>query len=146
MDVRRFSVPGEPKGKGRPKFSRAMGRAYTPLTTATYENLVKVQYDQSCEQYADSKEPVLMEIRAYYGIPISTSKKKQALMQDGYIVPVKKPDADNVAKIICDALNELAYKDDTAISDLIIRRRYSNKPRVEVYIRPYERAIDFEEE
>lgn len=146
MDVRRFAVPGEPKGKGRPKFSRAMGRAYTPLTTATYENLVKVQYQQTCEDRADSKDPVLMEIKAYYGIPISTSKKKAQEMRDGYVVPVKKPDADNVAKIVCDALNELAYKDDTAITDLIVRRRYSDKPRVEIYIRPYERASDFEEE
>ena len=35
-----FIVYGEPKGKGRPRFTKN-GRAYTPVTTQEYENAVK---------------------------------------------------------------------------------------------------------
>lgn len=39
-----FIVPGEPKGKGRPRFNTKTGRTYTPGDTINYENLVKMQY------------------------------------------------------------------------------------------------------
>ena len=43
-------IPGEPVGKGRPKFSTFNGHAvaYTPKKTVSYENLVKLSYQQQC--------------------------------------------------------------------------------------------------
>ena len=43
-----FTVPGEPIGKGRPKFSPFNGHAvaYTPKKTVNYENLVKVMFTE----------------------------------------------------------------------------------------------------
>ena len=46
--------------------------------------------------------------------------------------PNKKPDADNVIKLVADALNEVAYKDDTQIIELECRKFYSNIPRMEI--------------
>lgn len=75
-----------------------------------------------------------MFITAYYGIPKSTSKKKYELMMNGDVLPRKKPDLDNVAKIIMDALNGLAYEDDKDIVELQITKEYSDEPRVVIEI------------
>ena len=55
-------------------------------------------------------------------------------MERGLILPTKKPDADNIAKAILDALNGLAYYDDAQVVHLEVQKRYSNEPRAEVFI------------
>lgn len=134
--VIRFTIPGEPKGKGRPRLGRS-GHAYTPHDTAVYENLVKLCYrdenPDDCET-ACKDEPVSVLIWAYYQIPKSVSKKTRLAMQMDDIRPSKKPDCDNIAKIICDALNGLAYYDDSQICELTVFKHYSETPRVEVKI------------
>lgn len=62
----------------------------------------------------------------------SYSKRRKGLCRENLELPLKKPDGDNILKIVCDALNGLAYKDDTQVSDMIIRKRYG---RDEGYIR-----------
>ena len=54
--------------------------------------------------------------------------------------PTRKPDFDNIGKIICDALNGIAYRDDAQIVDALVRKFYSDTPRVIVEISdiPYE--------
>ena len=61
-------------------------------------------------------------------------------MIDRLIRPIRKPDWDNVGKIICDALNGIAYRDDAQIVDALVRKFYSDTPRVIVEISdiPYE--------
>ena len=44
----KFTVLGEPKGKGRPRFIPKTGRAITPKDTVQYENLVKLEYQTQC--------------------------------------------------------------------------------------------------
>ena len=56
-------------------------------------------------------------------------------MLAGRTLPTKKPDADNVMKIILDALNGVAYEDDRQIVALAIRKTYGEKPGVRVEIR-----------
>ena len=75
---------------------------------------------------------VRAEITAYYGIPKSAGKRSRADMLSRYIRPAKKPDLDNVAKIVLDSLNGLAYKDDAAVVELVVEKYYSETPRVEV--------------
>lgn len=139
----KFTVYGEPQGKGRPRFgarySPAAGRAFvnvrTPEKTVAYENLVKIEYGMQTQNFRfEDGSQLDMRIMAYYGIPKSASKKKRAMMIEGTIRPTKKPDMDNVVKIIADSLNQLAYKDDTQIVDCQCRKFYSDEPRVEVLI------------
>ncbi|MDO4651119.1 MAG: RusA family crossover junction endodeoxyribonuclease, partial [Eubacteriales bacterium] len=75
-----------------------------------------------------------MRIKAFYSIPKSASKKKKAMMLEGILRPTKKPDQDNVIKLVADSLNQVAYRDDTQIVDCQCRKFYSETPRVEVKI------------
>ena len=132
-----FTIPGIPVGKGRPKFSTINGHAvaYTPAKTASYENLVKLAYQQQCTTQAFEKDaPLKAEIVAYFPVPKSTSKKKREEMLCGKIRHTKKPDTDNIAKAILDALNGIAYHDDSQIFNLTVRKRYAESPRAEVTI------------
>lgn len=137
MEKVEFIIYGSPKGKGRPRFSRRgqYVKTVTPTDTVNYENLVKIEYGLQTDNYMFPEDAYLgMNIVAYYDIPKSTSKKKRVLMESNKIFPTKKPDIDNVVKIIADSLNKIAYKDDSQITDLTIKKRYSDKPRVEVEI------------
>lgn len=129
-----FAVLGEPKGKARPRFAK--GHAMTPKDTANYETLVHMEYLSQCGDKKFSDDAMLdMRIKAYYSIPKSASKKKKEAMAMGMIRPTKKPDMDNVVKIIADSLNQVAYRDDTQIVDCQCRKFYSENPRVEVRIK-----------
>lgn len=130
-----FCILGDPQGKGRHR--TGMGREYTPEKTVLYENLVKTEYQrQSGVRFPDD---AMLDVRifAYYAIPKSVSKKKRQAMLDKKIRPTKKPDADNVCKVICDSLNKVAYRDDTQVVDCMVRKFYSDTPRVVVSIREY---------
>lgn len=133
-----FTVPGEPQGKGRPRFTARNGRAFarTPEKTAIYENLIKMEYQSQCKDVRfQDKEPLYMEVAAYYTIPASTSKKKKAEMQNKILRPVKKPDWDNIGKVVADSLNQIAYRDDAQIVEAVVKKYYSDVPRIEVTIR-----------
>lgn len=125
-------ISGEPKGKGRPRMSTKTGRTYTPKDTAMYENRVVLEYEAQCN--IKHKGEIIAEIIAYYTIPKSASKTKHKQMVDGSIRPTKKPDADNVAKIILDSLNKIAFDDDSQVVDLSVKKFYSEQPRVELII------------
>lgn len=131
----RFTIPGEPKGKARPRFCKVGShtRTYTPKSTTDYENKVKASYiDVADGKYLEGQ--IQAEIIGYFSIPKSTSKKKREEMLRGEVLHTKKIDADNLAKVVLDALNGIAYKDDSAICDLKVKKMYSNNPRVEVTI------------
>lgn len=133
----KFTVLGEPTGKGRPRFRSAGNfvQTYTPKETVSYENLVKLEYRRQCNDYRFPDEtPVDLRIIAYYAIPKSTSKKKRQQMLDCSIRPLKKCDWDNIGKIIADSLNGIAYKDDVQVVDAQVRKFYSDRPRVVVTI------------
>jgi len=134
----RFTVLGDPIGKGRPKFSTVNGfaKAYTPARTTNYENLVRLSFQQQCNKVPYKQgEFLAADITAFFQIPKSISKKKRDLMADGRLFPTKKPDCDNIAKAVLDALNGVAYYDDSQIVCLAVRKMYSDTPRCEIIIR-----------
>jgi Holliday junction resolvase RusA-like endonuclease len=128
-----FTVRGEPKGKGRPRFAAGM-RPYTPEATRAYEEMIAWEYSRQCGGMLTEHGPVRMTIKAYHGIPKSARRKDRTLMASGVIRPLKKPDMDNIAKIYADALNGLAYHDDTQIVALACMKFYSDEPRVDVVL------------
>lgn len=133
----KFTVLGEPSGKGRPRFAREgpYVKTYTPDQTISYENLIQLEYRRQCRNYKfEAGTPLDVRILAYYDIPKSKSKKMQKKMEEYIVRPTKKPDADNIIKVVLDALNNVAYHDDTQIVDLQIRRFYSRDPKILVTI------------
>lgn len=134
-----FVIDGKPQGKARARtfYNPKLGRvqSMTPENTVLYENQIKHCYVQQAGARWFNKEPLAMYITAYYPIPKSTTKKDRQLICSGKLYPTKKPDADNVAKVICDALNGVAYGDDTQIIKLSILKAYTEEqPRVQVFI------------
>lgn len=130
-------IPGEPFGKQRPKFSsRGYGAtAITPEKTVNYETFVKYLYAEKYKQMIFSPdEPLVMIIKAYKTPPTSGSKIDRNLMLSGFSLPTKKPDWDNIGKIIADALNGRAYPDDKQIISAATLKYYDENPRVEVEI------------
>lgn len=129
-----FEVPGEPCAKGRPRFIRPTGHAVTPEKTARYEQLVQLSYMQQVGQSVMLEGPLSADITAYFAIPKSVSNRKKQQMLDGNLYPTKKPDTDNLAKIILDSLNGVAYGDDKDIVRLSVKKYWSDRPRVEVKV------------
>lgn len=121
--IARITIPGKPRGKGRPRFTQ-MGRVYTDDATAAYENLVKMAWLKEHPVRFDG--PVSVCVVANYQIPASTPKKLQAQMRVGDIVPTVKPDLDNVVKAVLDGLNGVAFLDDKQIVKLTANKQYSD--------------------
>lgn len=134
----KFTVPGEPKGKARARTVRGRGGqtfSYTPEGTILYENLIKTCYRQDAGQVIfNDGQPLKVTILAFYPVPKSYSKKKKQQMLKDELFPTKKPDIDNIAKCVLDALNKVAYRDDTQVVELRMEKHYAEVPRVEVKI------------
>ena len=139
-----FEVPGEARGKGRPRFRRVGNyvQTYTPDETVSYENLVRLSYKEKYGDYIFPADvPLCMTLSIYLPIPKSVSNKKREQMINGELMPLKKPDSSNVLKAIEDGLNKVAYADDTQIILTTVQRMYGERPRVSVWLWEYEPHI-----
>lgn len=133
-----FEIPGV-MGKMRARTVRRgnFTTSYTPKEDVNYENLVKTLYLNKANGLMwNDKEPIEVHIVAYFDIPKSYSKKKSKEAAEHQMFPCKKPDADNIAKIILDGLNSVAYHDDAQIVLLtVLKVFHDNLPKVKVTIR-----------
>ena len=127
-----FKIPGVPVGKGRPRFTKS-GHAFTPEKTRAYEQLVRSCYKKECKGVKLSGAISVM-IAAYFPPLKSDSKRTWDQKESGKVLPVKKPDCDNIAKAVLDALNGLAYDDDAQIVSAVILKKYGFPARVEVML------------
>lgn len=123
-------VPGKPRGKERPRFG---GHAYTPERTRTAERVIAWYY---CMQTGHRVfETPVIRIKAIFEPPKSASKKTREAMLAGQVRPKVKPDWDNIGKLVCDALNGIAYKDDKDVVEATVKKEYGREARTEIYIR-----------
>lgn len=133
----KFFVPGKAQGKQRPKFRR-MGnfvKTYTPIETVTFENYVKLQYSNTFpDHFFPAGTPLIIALTAVLPIPESKSKKFKERAKAGLELPTKKPDLDNLAKSVCDALNKTAYADDAQLITMILSKKYGNREGIEISI------------
>lgn len=128
-----FTIFAEPQGKARPRVTSH--GTYTPKKTKDYERLVQWEYKSSGgKDYGDKQLQV--EITANFQIPKSKPRKVRVDMLAGRIRPTKKPDCDNIAKAILDALNGIAYHDDSQVVTLAVEKWYTpDEPCVIVTIK-----------
>jgi len=127
-----LTVPGEPVGKARPRVTRS-GITYTPTKSVNYETLIRELFIIKYPDFRPIEGSVRLNLSAYMRIP-KTSKKKTEAMERGEIRPTKKPDLSNILKSVEDALNDLAYLDDSQIVSATVEKRYSSRPRIELTI------------
>ncbi len=130
----RFEVIGKVQGKARPRFSRNGGKfkTYTPTKTKDYEELIKLTY-RTVSNYKSDKA-LRMKILVYHQPAKSTTKKLlKALFEKKYLCTIK-PDIDNIAKVVLDALNGVAYNDDIQICQLAVIKEFAQTEKIVVYI------------
>lgn len=147
-------INGVPQGKGRPRFTKG-GKAYTPQKTRRYEEAVREAAMLAVQEQGFVKHaagtPLEVNINAFFPIPASWPKKRRDAMMLGtlYLYPTVKPDADNLAKAILDALNGIAYHDDKQVVYCTVSKRYSsgsNTPCVVVHVAPMKTLVQLSEE
>lgn len=120
-----FIVEGDPKGKARPRFSRRSGTVYTPSKTAKYEKEIRDSFLAAGGKMIPNGSYVTVAVDAYFKIPKSYAKGKRLACKYNINRPDKKPDIDNILKVVLDALNGLAYEDDKQVVEVRCRKLYS---------------------
>ena len=91
-------IPGRPKPKGRPRFTR-QGHAYTPQNTRDAEKNVIDLFELACPLWEPTVEDVRLTVHAHF--------------QYGRVA-----DLDNIVKLVQDALNGYAWEDDKQVRKL----------------------------
>ncbi|MGN1165098.1 MAG: RusA family crossover junction endodeoxyribonuclease [Lachnospiraceae bacterium] len=137
-----FHVPGKPQGKARARtyYNANAGKhvSSTPDKTVLYENFIKDRFLQKANGfYLESGVPATLRIVARFLPPKSKPKKVKQQMLDGEILPLKKPDMDNIVKVVADALNGVAYHDDTQVALVIAKKAYSAVEGLDITVEEY---------
>lgn len=135
-----FIIPGKPFGKQRPRVTvnGKYAHAYTPEKTKTYEELIRAEYLKQCNGKFEKNIPITISIVALFEPPKSDSQKQKNKKINNVIYATKKPDWDNIAKVICDALNGIAWVDDSQIVSGTVAKYYAEESKVLVFIKEIE--------
>jgi|LakMenEpi03Aug12_release.lakeMendotaPanAssembly.Ray.scaffolds.fasta_scaffold25435_11 Holliday junction resolvase RusA-like endonuclease len=134
MMIVEFRVPGDPQGKGRPRHSAKTGAVYTPSKTKRYEKVVADLAKLAMGEQLPIEGPVMLQLTALFPIPQSWSKRKKVQAAKGELFPTVKPDFDNVAKAISDAMNKIVFNDDSQVVYSVISKVYAERPGVKVIV------------
>ena len=132
-----FEVLGDIKGKERPRVNTNTGIVYTPMRTKDYEDLIRQYFLLKYPRYTTIEGRTSIDIIAYMKIPKNTSKKKVSIMLEGEVSPIKKPDIDNIAKVVLDALNKIVFKDDNQICKINVEKKYGEEEKLYIKICDY---------
>lgn len=132
-----FEVPGKIIGKGRPRLNTNTGIIYTPTKTKDYETLIEQYYLLKYPKINQLEGRLKVSILAYFSIPKTTKKSDINEMLENNISPTKKPDIDNIVKVILDSMNKFAFKDDTQITKLEVEKRYGLEEKICIKIEEY---------
>jgi len=124
--VLRLTVPGEPVPKGRPRFGR--GHAFTPATTRREEERVAMLAIHKL-MYSALLGPTPTNCRR------ATDAAPRALTVTFYSGDHRRRDLDNLVKLVKDALNGVAWKDDSQVDQLHASRIHGDpNPRTEIAV------------
>lgn len=135
----RFTVPGKPFGKARPR--KGKFGIYNPKENVAYEKKITEAYINTLGHIPEpTDKPVWINIEAHYPIPKQTPKKKRELMLAGKMLPLIRPDGDNIVKSVLDALNGVAYFDDKQVVLIRVNKTYAEKGETIIDIGRYYNA------
>jgi len=128
-----FSVPGDPVPQPRPRVSTAGGfaRAYVPKGHAIHAYRQAVAVAAQTAKASVHEDPVSVVIDFVFSRPKS-HMRKSGLAADAPRLP--RPDIDNLEKAVLDALNGVAWKDDTQVARVVKEKTYGTEGRTTVRI------------
>lgn len=111
-----FEYGGPVRGQGRPRFARVgrCVRTYERLADMRYKQALRREYIEQGGQHLGTG-PVSVKIVAMRALPETLAKK-------GVEVDIHKPDVDNIAKAVLDALTGVAYDDDKQVTRLVVEK------------------------
>ncbi len=123
-----FTIPGKPFA-----WRRARSNGKVRFNDPAMEAHANVVQAIALPHFAAPLDgPVRLDIRAVFKVPESWSKKrKDAALWRPH---TSKPDSDNLAKQIGDALNRIAWLDDSQIADSRVVKLWGNRDETIVYI------------
>ena len=127
-----FTVPGEPVSQPRPRVSTRGGfaRAYVPSTHPVHAYRQAVQLAAQAAGLTATGEPLNVVIDAVFVRPKS-HMRKSGVKPDAPVLP--RPDVDNVAKAVLDALQDV-MGDDSLVARLVVEKSYGQEARTTVRI------------
>jgi Holliday junction resolvase RusA-like endonuclease len=127
-----FTVPGDAVPWARAGGGRNTPR-FTPAKQRNYMGALRMFCAAAMKGKGPLTGPIELSVLAVYGWPTSWSSKKRAL--PGADWKTSRPDADNLSKIVKDALNTVAWSDDALVTSLHVWKRFGDVPRLSVRIR-----------
>lgn len=117
-----FTIPGNPIPQKQTQWTRS-GRVYDPSRKDS-------QAIQKIAIASFNQEPVTspIEIRMMFLL------KKPQKHPKHHVVHVKRPDIDNLAYLVTNALKGIVYKDDSQIYKMSLYKAYDDNPRTEIQV------------
>lgn len=130
-------IAGKARGKDRPRFQKSTGRTFTTKETENAEaNIIAVWREAGEPRMPDVA--LALDLTIFVERPSGHYTAKGELNATGQRAPRphrQKPDLDNVAKLVMDALNGRAYTDDVRVVGLRIERAWGNRAGMRLVIR-----------
>lgn len=124
-----FTVP-DVHGKQRGRTFMPPGAKYpvttTPPKTRNFEALVKMCATEAGVQ-------MMKQCRVVIAVCIPAKVTPRKTMPDKIEEPRRRPDLDNVAKSIMDALNGIAYNDDKDVLDVMVFYQFLKPPATQLH-------------
>ena len=129
-------VEGEPRGKGRPRFGRTYSGTpctYTDGRTRAEEERIRL-LSMASRPPVPLVGPLYLVVVARMPVPQSFSATRRAQALQGRLHPTGRPDVDNVAKLVLDALNGLYWRDDAQIVEMAASKAYGLTPGLQITV------------
>lgn len=132
-----FIVEGEPIPWKRPRFNGKTKVIFEDSKVKDFKARVQAAYYDEIQYQPmrfDKDEPIEMIVNFYLQTPKSVSKKTLFNLITN-LRPTKRPDGDNLYKGVADALNNIAFLDDSQIVSGTFRKFWAEEARTEIIIR-----------
>lgn len=109
-----FAVDGVPVPQARPRFTKS-GHVYEPTKCKDYKEVVSIAARAAMRGKKPITGPVYVHCKFIFPIPKGWTKAKKKDALDGVIRPLKRPDGDNLEKLVWDSLTGIVWTDDAQI-------------------------------
>ncbi|SOZ99475.1 Holliday junction resolvase [Cupriavidus taiwanensis] len=131
-----LTIPGVPVPKGRPRFRNRRTKsgaefvqAYSPEKTRSYDAVVRTLAEQAMAGRPPLTGALQVNFVAFLPVPRSWPQKRSRSALEGRVLPTYRPDLDNMIKNVLDGSNGILFADDSLITDMVVSKRYSDRPR-----------------